>query len=152
LTTVLHLVLTLASLAAAAPAPPVCIVPDGTRVKLDLAIRDEERALGLMFRDLLPAEEGMFFLFPTEDRWPFWMKNTFIALDLIWLDGHGKVVEVRSDVQPCRNDPCPSYMPAASGWAVLEVNAGFAKRHGVAPGAVIRCEGVPGYPVKGRSQ
>ena len=147
----LDLLLTLAIVSASpAAAPPVCIAPDGTRIRLELAISDQERALGLMFRDSLPAEAGMLFVFAEEDRWPFWMKNTFIPLDLVWLDGAGAVVEVRANVQPCRNDPCPSYTPVARGTAVLEVNTGFAKAHGIAAGATLRCEGVPEYPVKGK--
>jgi uncharacterized protein len=150
---VLDLLLTLAVVTAApVAAPPVCIAPDGTRIHLDLAISDQERALGLMFRDSLPADRGMLFVFTQDDRWPFWMKNTFIALDLVWLDGAGTVVEVRADVQPCRNDPCPSYTPAAKGRAVLEVNSGFAKAHGIAAGATLRCEGVPEFPVKGQAK
>ena len=150
MTAVLDLLLT-AALAAAAPVapPPVCVAPDGARIQLDLAISDQERALGLMYRDQLPADRGMFFVFAEEDRWPFWMKNTFIPLDLVWLDGAGTVVDVRAGVQPCRSDPCPSYAPAAKARAVLEVNAGHARAHGIAVGARLRCEGVPEYPVRG---
>lgn len=141
--------LALATVTATPASPPACVIPDGTRIRLDLAIRDEERFLGLMFRDSLPADSGMLFIFPEEGRHPFWMKNTFIPLDLIWLDAAGAVVEVRANVEPCRSDPCPSYVPLKSGRAVLEVNAGFAKAHGLSPGVVLRWEGVPDYPVKG---
>ena len=147
----LDLLLTLAvATAAQGAAQPVCIAPDGARIRLELAISDQERALGLMFRDSLPAEAGMLFVFAEDDRWPFWMKNTFLALDLVWLDSAGNAVEVRANVQPCRNDPCPSYTPAAKGRAVLEVNAGFAKAHGIAAGSTLRYEGVPDYPLKGQ--
>jgi len=147
---VIETILVLAAVAAApTPVPPVCIAPDGARVQVDLAIKDDERALGLMFRDSLPAGSGMLFVFPENERWPFWMKNTFIPLDLVWLDGSGLVVDVRADVQPCRSDPCPSYTPVARARAVLEVNAGIAKAHGIKTGAKVRCEGVAEYPVKG---
>jgi hypothetical protein len=150
---VLDLLLTLAVVSASpAATQPVCIAPDGTRIRLELAISDEERALGLMFRDSLPAEAGMLFVFAQDDRWPFWMKNTFVALDLVWLDGAGAVVDVRANVQPCRTDPCPSYAPVAKGRAVLEVNTGFAKAHGIAAGATVHCEGVPGFPLKGQTK
>jgi len=149
---VLAVLLTLATLNAAPPPLPICVAPDGTRIRLELAVTDQERFLGLMFRDQLAADGGMLFIFGQDDRYPFWMKNTFIALDLVWLDKAGKVVDVRADVQPCRSDPCPSYAPAKTGRAVLEINAGFAKAHGLAPGAQLRFESVSGFPVKGETK
>jgi uncharacterized membrane protein (UPF0127 family) len=149
---VLAALLVLATLNAAPPQPPVCFAPDGTRIRLELALSDQERFLGLMFRDQLAADSGMLFVFETADRYPFWMKNTFIPLDLIWLDEAGKVVEVRAHADPCRSDPCPSYAPTAAGRAVLEVNAGFAKAHGIVLGARLRFDAVPGYPVKGETK
>ena len=140
--------LLLAVALAAAPAPS-CLAPDGTRIVLELAISDQERERGLMYRDLLAANSGMLFLFAGDEAWPFWMKNTFIPLDLVWLDPAGTVVDVRAAVQPCRSDPCPSYRPVAKARAVLEVNAGFASAHGITRGSVLRCEGVSGYPVAG---
>jgi hypothetical protein len=116
---------------------------------LELAQTDAERALGLMFRDTLPGDRGMLFVFSADDVYPFWMKNTFIALDLIWLSAAGEVVEVKAAVPPCRLDPCPSYEPARSGRAVLEVNAGVAAAHSLRPGVRVRFSGVGGYPVGG---
>lgn len=131
----------------APPPQPVCILPDGATIKLELAVTDQERALGLMFRDVIPPETGMLFVFAEDGIWPFWMKDTMVSLDFIWLDAAGKVVEVRADVPPCRLDPCPSYAPTASGRAVLEMAAGSAARHGIKPGAVLRFSSVPGYPL-----
>ena len=143
----LALVLTLA--AAAAPPAPLCLAPDGTRIRVELAVTDEERALGLMFRDALAPDAGMLFLFQGDGKVPFWMKNTFIPLDMIWISATGEVVDVHAGVQPCRFDPCPSVEPARPGRAVLEVNAGFAAAHGVRPGAVLQFRDVPGFPVPG---
>ncbi len=145
----LAVLLTLATVNAAPAPQPVCVAPDGTRTRLELAVSDQERFLGLMFRDQLAADGGMLFIFDQDDRYPFWMKNTFIPLDLVWIDRAGQVVDVRAGVQPCRSDPCPSYAPTKVGRAVLEVNAGFAKAHGLVPGAQLRFEGVSGFPVKG---
>ena len=139
-------------LAAAAAAPssslPTCALPDGTRVRLELALSDAEKANGLMFRDSLPADHGMLFIFVVDGKYPFWMKNTFIPLDMVWLTATGQVVSVRT-VQPCRADPCPSYEPAGPVRAVLELNAGAAGAHGVKPGAVLRFADVPGFPPPG---
>jgi uncharacterized protein len=143
---------TLTALAASPAATPVCVAPDGVRIRLELASSEEERMLGLMFRDQLAADGGMLFIFDHDDRYPFWMKDTYIALDLVWLDKGGQVVEVRPGVQPCKSDPCPSYAPLKPGRAVLEVNAGYAGQHGLAPGAQLRFENVGDYPVKGESK
>ena len=137
----------LAAMAAPATAPaPVCVVPDGTRIHLELALSDNEKALGLMFRDSLPPDRGMLFPFTTDSNLPFWMKNTYIPLDLIWLDASGTVVDVRPDVLPCQSDPCPSYPSRAPARAVLEVNAGFAAAHGIHAGVKLAFDNVPGYP------
>lgn len=130
----------------AAPPQPTCALPDATTIRLELAVTDEDREIGLMFRDVVPAGTGMLFLFPQDGIWPFWMKNTMVGLDFIWLDAAGKVVEVRADVPPCRADPCPSYAPTASSRAMLEMVAGSAAKHGITPGATLRFSGVSGFP------
>ncbi len=146
--------LTLAVVLAAAVASPrpACMTPDGTRVGLELAVTDEEKQLGLMFRDTLAANAGMLFIFDADGPLNFWMKNTFIPLDLVWLSKTGEVVDVRANVQPCLEDPCPSYPSARPARAVLEVNAGFAAAHGVRPGALIVFENIPGFPVSGEKR
>jgi uncharacterized protein len=143
------LVAALAFAAVVTPAAPVCVTPDGTRVHLELAVSDEERQLGLMFRDMLPADHGMLFIFESDGRLDFWMKNTFIPLDLVWVGATGEVVDVRANVPPCRSDPCPSYGSATPARAVLEVNSGFAAAHGVRPGEPLKFHNVPGFPVSG---
>jgi uncharacterized protein len=135
------------SLATPAHQPPTCTLPDGFRVNLELALTEEERATGLMFRDHLEPDWGMIFLFNQEGFWPFWMKNTLIPLDMLWLDRDGVVVEVMSPVEPCRLDPCPSYTPKAAGRGVLELGAGVAAKHGVKVGSRLVFTGVPEYPV-----
>lgn len=144
------LALTLA-LAATAPPQPLCTFPDGTVIRLELAITEEEREMGLMFRDSLAEDAGMLFIFDSVARWPFWMKNTFIPLDLVWLDDTGVITDVRANVQPCRRDPCPSYTPQAPGRAVLELKAGVATAHGLAPGQKLTFTNVKGYPLPRRS-
>ncbi len=144
------LALLLAAALAASPTlvpAPSCTVPDGTRVHLELALTEPEQQRGLMYRDYLPADRGMLFVFKEDDLLPFWMKNTIIPLDFVWLSAEGRVVDVRASVPPCRMDPCPSYPSAKPARAVLEVNGGFSAAHGVRPGALLRFENVPDYPV-----
>jgi uncharacterized membrane protein (UPF0127 family) len=139
----------IAAFAMAAPPQPACVTPAGARIVVEPAITDEERALGLMFRDSLPEDHGMLFVFDADGTLPFWMKNTFIPLDFVWLSGGGEVVEVLPDVPPCRLDPCPSYSNVKPARAMLELNAGAAARLGLKPGVRLRCEGVPAFPVRG---
>lgn len=134
--------------AVATASGPTCELPDSTVVSLELALTDQERILGLMFRDTLPPSSGMLFIFERDDYLPFWMKDTLIALDFIWLDKQGRVVDLRPNVPPCKLDPCPSYKPSKPARAMLEVPAGTAAAHGVKPGSVLKCLGVPGFPVE----
>jgi uncharacterized membrane protein (UPF0127 family) len=99
---------------------------------------DAERAQGLMFRTGLDQGKGMFFVFDTEDIYPFWMKNTLFAIDIIWLDKDKRVVDIASDVPPCRTTPCPVYTPSAKVLYVLEIPAGDAARYGIKPGDSLR--------------
>ena len=95
---------------------------------VEVANEPQEQQRGLMFRDFMPQDHGMLFIFDHEDRYGFWMKNTLIPLDIIWLDGNLIVVHMEENVPPCEKDPCTSYRPSAAAWYVLELNAGTAKR------------------------
>lgn len=132
----------------AQPVIPTCNAPSGATITLELALTDEERALGLMFRDVVPPDTGMLFIFPQDGIWPFWMKDTLVSLDLIWLDASGTVVEIRPAAPPCKLDPCPSFTPVAQARAVLEMVAGSVATHGIKPGVTLRFSNVPGYPVR----
>lgn len=100
--------------------------PDGRSVTAELAITDAERARGLMFREKIAADQGMLFCFVEEDIHSFWMKNTLIYLDMIWLDRDRRIVHIERNVPPCKEDPCPSYAPSRPGNYVLELGAGGA--------------------------
>ena len=134
----------------AAPPPasqqtPRVVFPDNFAVQVEVAADDPTREQGLMFRDHLADDRGMIFLFPASGVYPFWMKNTIIPLDMIWIDDAKRVVTVASDVPPCKADPCPSYPmpngPAAARY-VLETAAGVAKKHRVEPGVMLRMDGL----------
>jgi uncharacterized protein len=113
---------------------------DGFPVKVEIAADDENRAQGLMYRDHLADDRGMIFVFPEVGEYAFWMKNTIIPLDMIWIDESRKVVHVTPDVPPCQADPCPSYPPGAKAKYVLEVAAGVAAKHHVAAGDLLKFE------------
>lgn len=119
------------------------IFADGAAVALEIADTEPIRQRGLMFRAHLAPNEGMIFVFPEPGDYPFWMKNTLIPLDMIWLDGRRRIVAIARSVPPCKADPCPSYPPDAIASYVIEVVSGFARQHGVAVGDVVTLEGVP---------
>jgi len=118
------------------------IFPDGYTVRVEIAADDPTREQGLMYRDRLAEDAGMLFFFSKTDEYPFWMKNTLIPLDIIWLDEQRKIVHIGRDIPPCRAEPCISYAPGAKARYVLEVAAGVGAKHHLAEGSVLRFEGV----------
>jgi uncharacterized protein len=92
---------------------------------------DAERERGLMFRRYLPNDRGMLFNFDVEQPVMMWMKNTFLPLDMIFMDRTGKVVSIAANTEPLSEHIIPSVEPA---YAVLEVNAGTAARIGLKVG------------------
>ena len=106
----------------------------GKSFAVEIADTREKQALGLMFRDEMPAGEGMLFIFPDEAPRSFWMKNTRIPLDIMYFDKDMNMVSISADTQPCRVSRCPSYPSIAPAKYVLELNAGTASELGVGPG------------------
>ena len=94
-------------------------------VHVEVVQKTEELRKGLQFRERLDPNSGMLFIFSQNRRHAFWMKNTLIPLDMIWMDDTRRVVHIEEDVPPCKKDPCPSYTPSQEAFYVLEVNAGY---------------------------
>lgn len=94
---------------------------------------------GLMYRRYLADSAGMLFLMGDEDVHHFWMKNTLIPLDILFIGRDMKVVGVLNDMKP--HDTTPRGVGRPSLY-VLEVNAGWSQRHGVGPGTTVRFDGV----------
>lgn len=103
--------------------------------KVEVADTSKTRARGLMFRKSMPADQGMLFDFKAEGPVSMWMKNTYIPLDMVFIGRDGRVVGVAADAEPLSeriiNSPAPAY-------AVLELNAGAARRISLAPGDRVR--------------
>jgi uncharacterized membrane protein (UPF0127 family) len=118
------------------------ILPDKTRVSAEVAATEAEREQGLMNRRALNRDAGMLFIFDKPGPYEFWMKNTLIPLDMLWLDKTGKVVSLTADVPPCKADPCPTYPPSAIADYVLELEAGYAKSHGLKVGDTLTLKGL----------
>ena len=140
---------TTGSAAPAVPAGPRVVFPDGTVIHVEIAADDPTREQGLMFRDQLAADRGMIFIFPQNGVYPFWMKNTIIPLDMIWIDDQHRVNFVASEVPPCKADPCGNYGSTTQpSRYVLETAAGVAKKHNVAAGTLLRFEGLENVIVR----
>ena len=116
----------------------------GQRSSVEIADDDAERARGLMFRDELAPDAGMLFLFRQEAPRAFWMRNTRIPLDIIYLDEERTIVAWSLDTPPCRTRNCPNYPSRRAARYVLEVNAGEMERLGVAIGDSVTFGNVPG--------
>jgi uncharacterized membrane protein (UPF0127 family) len=115
-------------------------MPSGAVYRVEVARTPEEQAQGLMYRESLPEKAGMIFLFSDNGVHRFWMKNTMIPLDMIWMDPSGKVLFVSADTPPCKADPCPSYGPDSPASQVLEIAGGNAAKEKIVVGSVLKFE------------
>ena len=147
-------------LPAAAPEPGVPLPPNAPRVtpgpleplevvtargsitfRVELADSPAEREQGLMWRGSMPVDQGMLFDFPgPETDQSFWMRNTYIPLDLIYIRADGRIHSIARSATPLSEALIPSGGPVK---AVLEINGGLAERLGIAPGDQVRHRIVP---------
>lgn len=111
------------------------LAPDGRAVKVlvDVADTQEEQRVGLQGRTFLEDDHGMLFLFDTPAILSFWMKDTYVPLDIIFFDPQGKWVS-HGSMSPCEEDPCPQYQSEKPASIALEVNAGFVSQLGIGEG------------------
>ena len=108
----------------------------GTEIVLNVEIADTpaKRRTGLMFRKYLKKDAGMLFTFPRKDVFSMWMKNTYIPLDMFFIDENGKITDIAENTEPLS---LKSVSPGKRVTAVLETNAGFAKENGIQTGDVV---------------
>lgn len=127
-------------------APWVVLEPPGrdpVTVRVEVARTPAQTQQGLMYRRELDRDAGMLFLFPRSRHQTFWMRNTYLPLDMIFITSEMRVLGVVEDATPETDDA-----RAVDGVSqfVLEVNAGFAREHGIGPGTLVRFENVPALP------
>ncbi len=126
--------------------PRVVLSPPGAdplSVRVEVARTPAERTRGLMFRKSLQSDAGMLFLFERPDHLEFWMRNTYLPLDMIFIEPGMTVLGIVENTEPLSDARCS--VPGVSQY-VLEVNAGFSRRHGVVIGTAVRFEGVEPLP------
>jgi uncharacterized membrane protein (UPF0127 family) len=108
--------------------PEVCF--NSRCILVEIVRKSAELEKGLMFRSYLGRNKGMLFVFEKEGIYPFWMKNTFIFLDIIWIDKNNKIVFIKKNAQPClpaqigEDIVCPLVDPRVDAKYVLEINTG----------------------------
>ena len=110
------------------------------RFRVELALTPADQARGLMFRESLPRLAGMLFVYPRESNVAFWMRNTLIPLDMIFVDDEGRVVRVHENAVPGDETPIPAGAPTM---AVLEINGGMARSLGIDAGDEVRSPALP---------
>lgn len=105
-------------------------LPTGAIIHAEIADTPKKRAEGLMFREHLPKDRGMLFTFGQAQLWTFWMKNTKIPLDIIWMNDKKQVIHIAHKVPICTrtDDSCPQYQPNDAAFYVLELGGGEAER------------------------
>ena len=105
------------------------------RFRVEIADDDAERQRGLMFRQKLDRDRGMLFEFPDDRERSFWMKNTYIPLDIIYVARDGRIVSIAARTTPFSEAPVPSF---GSATGVLEINGGLAEELGIKPGDTVK--------------
>jgi len=114
---------------------PRLIFENGATVKVvGILSTPEERTHGLMYQRKLDKDAGLLFVFQEEGYPSFWMKNTYIPLDIIWFDADYRVVHIEPRVHPTLDENPPKYSPPVPAQYVLEVNAGYTQTHGIETG------------------
>ena len=125
----------------AAPGATVAITtPSGElTVNVEVVSTDAKIERGLMYREHLPPNDGMLFLLPVEKDWAFWMHNTLIPLDIIFIRKDMTIAGIAANAEPRTDTLRKVGEPSVF---VLEVNGGYCAQHGVAAQQKVRFEGV----------
>lgn len=110
--------------------------PDGFTIFAEIANTPNQRSTGLMYRTRIAPDRGMIFTFPEPGSWTFWMKNTKMALDILWIDEKGKIVHIQHAAPICEREDnlCPRYRTNIPAILVLELGAGRAEKLNLTPG------------------
>jgi uncharacterized membrane protein (UPF0127 family) len=126
-----------ASIGPNAPTEELIVETANGPVRLNVEIADDEaeRNHGLMYRETLPDDRGMLFDFPERERAIFWMRNTPLSLDIIFIGSDGRILNIADHTTPYSDAPVPSIGPTR---AVLELKAGRAEALGIRPGDRVR--------------
>lgn len=125
-----------------APTPMVYLATDkgDVPVKVEVVATEAKIEKGLMYRQHLPLDSGMLFMMGREHQWSFWMRNTLIPLDMIFITKDMTIAGIVENAQPLTENLRQVDKPS---FYVLEVNGGFTKSAGIVAGAKVRFENMP---------
>lgn len=114
-------------------------LPNGKTFTVEIMRQTVEIMKGMMFRDSLAEDRGMLFVHPKEDTYAYWMYQTRIPLDIIWMDSDHRIVEISADTPPCNTNAsqCPKYGGTQKSAFVLELNGGAARTNGLKIGDLL---------------
>ncbi len=102
-----------------------------SKIDIEIADDDQQRELGLMMRRSMNENNGMLFIFPLETFQAFWMKNTIIPLDILYVNAQNEIVKIYKNTEPYSENSLPSGKPAIY---VVEVNGGYTDKYGIKEG------------------
>ncbi|MBD3303903.1 DUF192 domain-containing protein [Candidatus Woesearchaeota archaeon] len=114
-----------------------CVEIGDTKVSVEVPETPAEMARGLMHREHLGENDGMLFVFDEERKHGFWMKNTLIPLDMVFINSENTIVDILT-AEPCEKEPCKNYIPKAEAKYVLEINSGFSEKHNIQIGEEVK--------------
>lgn len=115
-------------------------LPGGAEIRAEMMLREADLQRGMKFRDSLPEDRGMLFIYAEEGYYRFWMYEVKVPLDMIWLDRNRRIVQIVHQCPPCPGPEtaCPSYGGAFKAQYILEVPAGVAKKQNLKPGMTLQ--------------
>ena len=121
------------------PISALATLPKGIKIELEVARTQEQQQMGLMYRQALPNNRGMLFIFPNPQPVKFWMKNVPVALDMVFLQ-EGIVKYIQASAPGCNREPCATYGPDVLIDQVIELRSGRAKELGLQKGNQVKID------------
>lgn len=112
----------------------ICFIANNQCFNVEIAQTAVEKEKGLMFRQNLDSNKGMLFIYQTPGIYSFWMKNTIIPLDIIWIGENKTVVYIKENAEPCKTESCEIFIPNEEAIYVLEINAGLVEKYNLTIG------------------
>ena len=122
------------------------VFENGAFLKTEVAETERQLREGLMFRTELKENSGMLFMYPKSGVRSFWMKNTLIPLDILWINENFEIVYILKNVPPCESNPCPSYAPQVSAKYAIEAPGGWTETKNITEGMRITIDSEGGVP------
>ena len=116
-------------------------LPNGYEIRCEIMASPQDMARGMMFRESLAENRGMLFFHGGPGKYAYWMYQVEIPLDIIWMDGNNRIVELSPNTPPCEEtvaDLCPDYGGTVDAMVILELAAGSIEKHGLRVGQRIQ--------------